>query len=175
MFSAIDPIGPFPSLAPALDGLPWDDLQLDPAASSQWEVRAHWALYVENYLEGLHIPFGALVIMRPMPPVLMQKPKFSTRGVPGLFIGWDLQPGCYWSGDYVLVEVSSFKPGAPKQTRLHRVKQRELLIPEGEWQFPLKAAADRALLDISKRDHEPGEITDMEFKSCEETASASAR
>ena len=29
----------------------------DPARSRDYEFDAHWALYVENYLEGLHIPF----------------------------------------------------------------------------------------------------------------------
>jgi choline monooxygenase len=29
----------------------------DPARERDYEVGAHWALYVENYLEGLHIPF----------------------------------------------------------------------------------------------------------------------
>ena len=56
LFSALDPAEPFPVLDPRLAALPWDDLQ--PAgASSHWEVAAHWMLYVENYLEGLHIPF----------------------------------------------------------------------------------------------------------------------
>jgi len=57
LFAALDPVEPFPLLAPQLAALPWDDLQLDEASSSHWEVAAHWALYVENYLEGLHIPF----------------------------------------------------------------------------------------------------------------------
>lgn len=29
----------------------------DPSRDRQFEFEAHWALYVENYLEGLHIPF----------------------------------------------------------------------------------------------------------------------
>jgi choline monooxygenase len=29
----------------------------DPARNREFEFEAHWALYVENYLEGLHIPF----------------------------------------------------------------------------------------------------------------------
>ena len=36
--------------------------EIDPAAlvlksASDYDVRAHWALYCENYLEGFHIPF----------------------------------------------------------------------------------------------------------------------
>ncbi|HEV8113510.1 MAG TPA: SRPBCC family protein [Planctomycetota bacterium] len=37
--------------------LPTDGMQPDPARSREFEVRANWALYCENYLEGFHIPF----------------------------------------------------------------------------------------------------------------------
>jgi choline monooxygenase len=40
-----------------LGALPWDALVADPAASRDYVVRAHWALYCDNYLEGFHIPF----------------------------------------------------------------------------------------------------------------------
>jgi choline monooxygenase len=32
-------------------------LRHDPVRDREYSVRAHWALYVENYLEGFHIPF----------------------------------------------------------------------------------------------------------------------
>jgi choline monooxygenase len=42
-------------VAPGAGGLPgWAH---DPRRDRQFEFEAHWALYVENYLEGLHIPF----------------------------------------------------------------------------------------------------------------------
>lgn len=31
--------------------------RFDPAGAADYEVAAHWALYVDNYLEGFHIPF----------------------------------------------------------------------------------------------------------------------
>ncbi|HUQ28715.1 MAG TPA: SRPBCC family protein [Usitatibacter sp.] len=37
--------------------LPLERMRPDPARSRDYEVRANWALYVENYLEGFHIPF----------------------------------------------------------------------------------------------------------------------
>jgi choline monooxygenase len=40
-----------------LPALPWSRLQRDPEGARTFEVRAHWALYCENYLEGLHIPY----------------------------------------------------------------------------------------------------------------------
>jgi choline monooxygenase len=40
-----------------LHGMPFDRLALDAAGTRDYEVHANWALYVENYLEGFHIPF----------------------------------------------------------------------------------------------------------------------
>lgn len=37
--------------------LPWGELVGDPLRNRDYVVRANWALYVENYLEGFHIPF----------------------------------------------------------------------------------------------------------------------
>jgi choline monooxygenase len=37
--------------------LPWDELVSEPLRNRDYVVRANWALYVENYLEGFHIPF----------------------------------------------------------------------------------------------------------------------
>jgi choline monooxygenase len=37
--------------------MPVADFVFDAARSHDYVVDAHWALYVENYLEGLHIPF----------------------------------------------------------------------------------------------------------------------
>lgn len=60
----------FASIAPAVDldawlatmaerlaFLPLDRLVPAPRGSRDYHVAAHWALYVENYLEGFHIPF----------------------------------------------------------------------------------------------------------------------
>jgi choline monooxygenase len=47
----------FGPLRERLAWLPLQDFQPDPSASRDYEFDAHWALYVENYLEGLHIPF----------------------------------------------------------------------------------------------------------------------
>lgn len=37
--------------------LPLDDFMFRPELSRDFTVKAHWALYCENYLEGFHIPF----------------------------------------------------------------------------------------------------------------------
>jgi choline monooxygenase len=40
-----------------LAGLPFAQLAFDPAGARDYFVNANWALYVDNYLEGFHIPY----------------------------------------------------------------------------------------------------------------------
>jgi choline monooxygenase len=60
-FVALDPVVPFDeAFAPIHEQLAWlplDQLVFDPSRSRDYLVRAHWALYVDNYLEGFHIPY----------------------------------------------------------------------------------------------------------------------
>jgi choline monooxygenase len=60
-FAAIDPVVPFEEaftpIAERLSFLPLDQLTFDPSRSREYLVRANWALYVDNYLEGFHIPY----------------------------------------------------------------------------------------------------------------------
>ena len=44
-------------MAQRLAWLPVQNWQADASRARSFEFDAHWALYVENYLEGLHIPF----------------------------------------------------------------------------------------------------------------------
>ncbi len=61
LFTSLDPERSFADTwAPVgrrLGHLPLERARLDPARTREWVVEAHWALYLENYLEGLHIPF----------------------------------------------------------------------------------------------------------------------
>jgi len=56
-FASIDPSLDFETLAAPLRerARAWDVLSF--AGAREYDVAAHWALYVENYLEGFHIPF----------------------------------------------------------------------------------------------------------------------
>lgn len=56
--ASLAPAVPFEELAGPLvriESLPFDRLAFD--GSRDFEVKANWALYVDNYLEGFHIPF----------------------------------------------------------------------------------------------------------------------
>jgi len=60
-FAALDPVAPLEGflsdVAARVAALPIERFRFDPSASRDYVVQAHWALYVENYLEGFHIPF----------------------------------------------------------------------------------------------------------------------
>lgn len=63
-FTSLDPRrspdGLLADLAPVAERtgfLPWERARRDRARSRDYEVAANWMLYVDNYLEGLHIPF----------------------------------------------------------------------------------------------------------------------
>ena len=60
-FVALDPAVPFDeAFAPIRERLAWlplEKLAFDPSRSREYLVQAHWALYVDNYLEGFHIPY----------------------------------------------------------------------------------------------------------------------
>ena len=47
----------FPDLSRWLQGVPLAGLERDPNGDRVYTINAHWALWVENYLEGLHVPF----------------------------------------------------------------------------------------------------------------------
>lgn len=61
VFASVQPSIPFDELiAPMrarLDAMPLDRLVFDREASRDYEVKANWALYCDNFLEGFHIPF----------------------------------------------------------------------------------------------------------------------
>jgi choline monooxygenase len=60
-FAAIEPIAPLEvfigDMTAQVGAFPVERFRPDHTSSRDYVVHAHWALYVENYLEGLHIPF----------------------------------------------------------------------------------------------------------------------
>lgn len=61
IFAAIDPVAPFEEVfAPMMDRVGWlplHEAKPYPARNREFLIKAHWALYVDNYLEGFHIPY----------------------------------------------------------------------------------------------------------------------
>ena len=44
-------------LVARLSGLPFSTIAFDPLSARDYFVNANWALYIDNYLEGFHIPY----------------------------------------------------------------------------------------------------------------------
>jgi choline monooxygenase len=61
LFASARPNHPFDEIAGELKArmswFPLSELVFDAARSREYMVRAHWALYCDNYLEGFHIPY----------------------------------------------------------------------------------------------------------------------
>lgn len=61
LFAGLAPERPLAELlAPLLERyafLDLDALEADPSSARAYEIDAHWALWCENYLEGMHIPY----------------------------------------------------------------------------------------------------------------------
>jgi choline monooxygenase len=61
LFTALDPVFNFDSVIERMHErigfLQLDRFEFSEAHSKDYQVNAHWALYCDNYLEGLHIPF----------------------------------------------------------------------------------------------------------------------
>lgn len=60
-FTGIDPAfaldGVLDAMSARVGFLPLAEFRHDPSRDRTFEIRAHWALYCDNYLEGFHIPF----------------------------------------------------------------------------------------------------------------------
>jgi choline monooxygenase len=61
LFASLDPLVPIEEfLGPMRQRIGWlpiDQFQPDRSRGREYVVRANWALYVDNYLEGFHIPY----------------------------------------------------------------------------------------------------------------------
>ena len=61
-----------------------------------------------KYFKGAIIPFGAAIDVVPS-PIQKQPKKFNPRGVPAVFLGYVIQPGQKWKGEYRFAELDDFR------------------------------------------------------------------
>ena len=93
---------------------------------------------------GLKIPCGALCHFRPVQPKRDRLPEFAPRAIPGLFLGYFLQPGGRWTGDYLVADLDDFRKG--RKVHVQRIK--EVFEEEGEVVFPLRKERDTTLFTV---------------------------
>ena len=95
------------------------------------------------------MPFGAEIEYRPTAPNRDDLLAFDARAVPGIFFGWDLQPGMEWKGDYIVAALSAFEAqGLDAKCPVHVVK--EIIVPE-KLRFPLAEAVVQQWLKWVRR------------------------
>lgn len=84
VFVALDPAMPAPAPPAGFERLVEGGLVRDPHGEACYAIAAHWLLWCENYLEGLHIPFVHPALNRAL----------DWRGYRTEIVGWDsLQVG----------------------------------------------------------------------------------
>lgn len=129
-FVSIDPAFDFAAqLAPLrrhLPGLALETFVHDPSRDRAFEFDAHWALYVENYLEGLHIPFLHPGLMRSLD---WQRYRYELHDWGNLQLGLDERGGVaahyFWLFPNLMLNfypwglsLNQVQPLAPGRTRV---------------------------------------------------------
>jgi hypothetical protein len=104
---------------------------------------------------GKRLPFGCLIDFKPSPVKGKVVSKFEPRSVPGLFIGWVLQPGGKFKGDYIVISLEDMNVllAKPKNARIFVQRVKEIYHNEDEgFIFPLKTQydQDRRTINVSK-------------------------
>jgi hypothetical protein len=97
--------------------------------------------------QAVCFPFGGEIEFRPPGErnEVIPVHKFSGNNVPGIFLGYRLQPGMAWSGDYTVVsrdDLLAYVSGQTADFRVHHVP--EVRFPDGV-KFPMYDA----LLDMT--------------------------
>ena len=62
-------------------------------------------------------------------------PKFSPRGVPGIFLGHRMSPGGVWKGEYFVVSLADLRRGT-RRVRIQRVRSLVVAETNGYVFFP---------------------------------------
>ena len=63
----------------------------------------------KGHFTGPLFPFGCTVDYLPKPEVVKAMPKFDGRGIPGIMVGYYLQPGAEWKGEFQVFPKDKFE------------------------------------------------------------------
>ena len=64
-----------------------------------------------SVFKGDQLPFGCLIDFKPSPVKGKVAPKFAPTAMPGVFLGWQIQPGGKFRGEYIVASLAEFKTG----------------------------------------------------------------
>ena len=113
-----------------------------------------WLLHGSDF-PGWVLPFGALIHYRPPAQVQKALPKFAPRTIPGIFMGWHVEPGCKFRGDYYVLPISAFRVAGKREYVAHRIKE---LVHFDESVFPLQKAALDDMIKVGPLEDDGPEV-----------------
>ena len=80
--------------------------------------------HTQGHLKGDCMPIGALVDFMPQPDTMVVS--MGAKTIPGVFVGYHIQPGGLWNGDYLVADLAPFRKDcdvAKSKVEIHRTKE----------------------------------------------------
>jgi hypothetical protein len=94
----------------------------DSTGDSPFNKRFEKGQVKDVYKDIKIIPFGAHILYKPQPShKAYYNSKFDPEGRVGLFLGYAMQPGGEWSGDYLVADLADFAWYGTPNNRLNKV------------------------------------------------------
>ena len=111
-----------------------------------------WALRFDNGFLGRQLPFGCLLFFweGKYEP---KRGKFAPNAKRGVFLGYNIQAGHVWRGEYLVANVDSLEYFL-KEGHLKTIRTKRVALPDGDFIFPLHFK-EKPILDLQDLDYQP--------------------
>ena len=107
---------------------------------------------------GMNVPFGAKVLYWNDPKRKATAPtKFGPSSAEGVLLGYHIQPGFIWKGDYIVTPVEGLRD-ALEIGKLPMLRVNRMEIPVGDHSFPA--------LELSHDKGHPGKPPQLDDQNC---------
>ena len=117
-----------------------------------------WDLRFGEPFGGMNVPFGAKVLYWNDPKRKATAPsKFGPSSAEGVFLGYHIQPGFIWKGDYIVTPVEGLRD-ALEIGKLPMLRVNRMEIPVGDHTFPA--------LKLSHDEGHPGRPPQLDDQNC---------
>ena len=111
-----------------------------------------WTLRFDNGFLGRQLPFGCLLFFweGKYEP---KRGKFAPNAKRGVFLGYNIQAGHVWRGEYLVANVDSLEYFL-KEGHLKTIRTKRVALPNGDFIFPLHFK-EKPILDLQDLDYQP--------------------
>ena len=100
-----------------------------------------WDKIHDHDFLGLSFPFGSLIHYKPN----VQNSKLGAQTLPGLFLGWRLEPGINWKGLYKVADFTNVSERLSGKASLTIITTMTVVAHKDGPSFPLRIASQRKL------------------------------